>query len=1086
MTKLPDPFNFRDISWRQIQPTFLVLTFSLTIAAGGLLFFHTREAMRHNLELTIQEQKSHIGLAKTLLTEELRRLSIDLITFSHTPVILNFFANLQDPNAHNLINAGLSNYLQSREYYDHASVWNNDGRELIRVERRGPQITAIPPEDLETITRDAPLYQDQRLLFRDGIAIPPLELERDQKGEIIQPFHSVFKLAVSIFDQQNRKRGVLQFTCQGQQLFDLFVQATRQTHITDTLLSKNSQILNQEGYWLLAADKDDEWGFERDPQRSFSRRFPAEWKAMLAQKSGRIKTKDGLFTFATLPLVTTREDKEKNNRSHLLTNLDTDVEQNGASFWILLTQISPEELAQLNKNNLRFHLIFFLLLIGIILPFAFWISLLRHKGKENKKQLLEQEQLFRLLYDQAPLPYQSLDPQGHFLTINQAWLTATGYSRDEVIGHWFGDFVTPDSLAHFQEEFSVLISKNVTKNFEVELRKKNGSTLPASFYAQWAPSVKDDMTQTHCIFIDITELRSEKERTRHLTILLHAIIDIHRLIAETKEKQMLIQGCCDILVNNRGFASAWIILLNHEGQVECKAESGLLQNIGQPQQETELQNLPCVLACRKLQKIVVINEPQRFCANCSMASSYPRAGIMCIAIEQNSRVYGYLNVSLPLNFSLDQDGQVLFQEIAEDIAYALFNLDQQEGKRKTEQSLIQSEERLRNITNTARDAILMIDPQGAISYWNPAAETILGYSAEEALGKDLLVLLTPARFQAARQAAFPDFFRSGQDNAISKTLELTVQRKDGREIPVSLSLSAFKQDGNWHAVGILRDISEEKLIEERMLQSEKLTTIAGLAAGVAHEINTPLSAILQSIQVIRQSLSPELPKNLEVAKGCDLDLMSLQCYFQKRDINFFMDGIHDSAVKSGRIIKNLLQFSRSRNLEMTWEDLTVLLDTAVELAKSDYKLKKHYDIINIEFVREYCPQLPSVPCVAMEIEQVFINLLQNAAHALSGITDRQHRIILRAGRHEQFLRITIEDNGCGMDEETRNHIFDPFFTTKAVGEGTGLGLSVSYTIIVTKHRGQLLVKSTPGQGTTVCVDLPLEHLSPQSSPEGVS
>jgi PAS domain S-box-containing protein len=370
----------------------------------------------------------------------------------------------------------------------------------------------------------------------------------------------------------------------------------------------------------------------------------------------------------------------------------------------------------------------------------------------------------------------------------------------------------------------------------------------------------------------------------------------------------------------------------------------------------------------------------------------------------------------------------------------------------------------------------MMDPQGGISDWNPAAEKILGYRAEEALGRNLHGLLVPEPYLAAHQAAFPKFLHSGHGNAIGKTVELSALRKDGREIPVTLSLSAIFQDGAWHAVGILRDRTERKMMEERMLQTEKMTIIAGLAAGVAHEINTPLSAILQSIQVIRQSLSPDLARNQDIAGRCGLDLDKVEEYFQKREISFFMDGIRDSAIKSAKIIANLLQFSRPQKMEFSRTDLEILLDNSVELAKNDYELKKKCDILNVEFVWEYTPGLPQVSCVAMEIEQVFINLLKNAAQAMAGRPEPRPkaRIILRTLHHGAKVRVEIEDNGPGINEETRLHIFNPFFTTKDIGSGTGLGLSVSYTIIVTKHGGELAVHSQPGQGARFTIDLPVD------------
>ncbi len=572
------------------------------------------------------------------------------------------------------------------------------------------------------------------------------------------------------------------------------------------------------------------------------------------------------------------------------------------------------------------------------------------------------------------------------------------------------------------------------------------------------------------------QLQKEQKNTVHLNILLHTIIQIHRLIDQEKEKQSLAQNCCDILVTSRGYASAWIILLNQQGQIEISAESGLLHNFEKLEHYVNLGNLPfCVCDCKAQQGLVIIDAPATFCTDCPMANGYPRTGIMCASIGHDARIYGYLNVSLFTDFIQNQEDKDRFREIAGDIGYALFNLEQQEQKLKMETALRQSEERLRSLTEYAQDAILMMDQKGAISYWNPASERILGYSAEEALGQNLHSLLTPSRYRPAQQAAFPEFILTGRGKAIGKTVDVVARRRDGREIPVTLSLSSFFQDGGWNAIGILRDMTDHKIMEEKLLQSEKMATVAGLAAGVAHEINTPLSAILQSIQVIRQSLDPNLARNREIADLCGLDLARMQDYFEKREISFFMDGIRDSAIKSGAIISNLLQFSRPQTLEREQADLALLLDKAVELAKSDYNLKKHYDILNIEISRDYAPNLPPVSCVAIEIEQVFINLLKNAVQAIGSRPEPKPKplITLRTRQNGEMIRVEVEDNGPGIDAETRRHLFDPFFTTKDIGMGTGLGLSVTYTIVVTKHNGLLSVNSEPGHGATFIVDLPL-------------
>ncbi len=300
-----------------------------------------------------------------------------------------------------------------------------------------------------------------------------------------------------------------------------------------------------------------------------------------------------------------------------------------------------------------------------------------------------------------------------------------------------------------------------------------------------------------------------------------------------------------------------------------------------------------------------------------------------------------------------------------------------------------------------------------------------------------------------------------------------------RTYQVSLHPVLDDQDNIVQFVHIAKDITDQQKAQDHLLQSEKMATIAGLAAGVAHEINTPLSAILQSIQVIRQGLSSDQKVNREQAAEHGIDLDNLQDYFKSQEIDFFLNGIQTSASNAAKIITNLLEFSRPQKGEISMANLNELMDSAVELARADYDLKKKYGILNVTIQREYDPDLPPVPCVAVEIEQVFLNIIKNAVLALAGQSREKPRIILRTARSGSTVRVEVEDNGPGMDEEVRGHVFDPFFTTKEVGAGTGLGLYVAYTIICEKHQGKISVESEPGKGARFIIELPLQTFGNQ-------
>jgi signal transduction histidine kinase len=257
-----------------------------------------------------------------------------------------------------------------------------------------------------------------------------------------------------------------------------------------------------------------------------------------------------------------------------------------------------------------------------------------------------------------------------------------------------------------------------------------------------------------------------------------------------------------------------------------------------------------------------------------------------------------------------------------------------------------------------------------------------------------------------------------------------------------------------------------------MIQSEKMVSIGGLAAGMAHEINNPLAGILQNAQVIRNRVSPGLQANEAAARELGIDMDTLHAYFEKRGCLRMMDSIMESGHRAARIVENMLSFSRKSNVHMSNVDVCALLDRTVELAANDYDLKKQYDFRKIRIEREYEAEVPFVPCEESKIQQVFFNLIRNGAQAMAS-KQADACFVLRVGRQGESVRVEIQDNGPGMSEELRKRIFEPFFTTKKVGEGTGLGLSVSYFIVVENHGGSMEVESSPGQGTTFVLTLPL-------------
>ncbi len=269
------------------------------------------------------------------------------------------------------------------------------------------------------------------------------------------------------------------------------------------------------------------------------------------------------------------------------------------------------------------------------------------------------------------------------------------------------------------------------------------------------------------------------------------------------------------------------------------------------------------------------------------------------------------------------------------------------------------------------------------------------------------------------------------------------------------------------------NITEKRKTQEHLVQNEKMMSVGGLAAGMAHELNNPLGGIIQGTQNVLRRFSPDLKSNHQAAEDFGIDLENLQQYMQKREIHAFLNGILDSGKKASQIILSMLQFSRSSESRKSQVSIITLIENVLELAGKDYNLKKEYDFRNINITREFDADLPLMPCTETEIEQVILNLLNNASYAMADKkSDDPPQIILRVKDEKETLRIEVEDNGPGMDEETMKRVFEPFFTTKPVGKGTGLGLSVSYMIITNNHQGKMEIESEPGSGTKFIIQLP--------------
>ncbi len=388
------------------------------------------------------------------------------------------------------------------------------------------------------------------------------------------------------------------------------------------------------------------------------------------------------------------------------------------------------------------------------------------------------------------------------------------------------------------------------------------------------------------------------------------------------------------------------------------------------------------------------------------------------------------------------------------------------ARKHDEQELRRMRAYLKNIIDSMPSMLIGVDSEGRITEWNQGAETSTGKRALETHGRELAEIVPELRprLHNIREAI--------ERRAPIKSEQLVIE-KDGETRFADVMIYPLLGDGGNGVVVRVDDITSRVRMEQLMVQTEKMMSVGGLAAGMAHEINNPLSGVLQSCQNIQRRLSPVLPANRNAAEQLGIDLAQVRAYLEARGILRFIDGMQEAAGRASRIVADMLAFSRHSTIEFAPTRLDELLDATLRLAGSDYDLKKKYDFKQIEIVREFDPGLGPVSCDRTEIEQVFLNLIKNAAQAMAEGSTPPHRITVRTRNEGGHARIDIEDNGPGMDEKTRTRAFEPFFTTKPPGIGTGLGLSVSYFIVTEQHHGSIEVSSTPGRGACFRIRLPM-------------
>lgn len=390
-------------------------------------------------------------------------------------------------------------------------------------------------------------------------------------------------------------------------------------------------------------------------------------------------------------------------------------------------------------------------------------------------------------------------------------------------------------------------------------------------------------------------------------------------------------------------------------------------------------------------------------------------------------------------------------------------------------SLKQRTIELNTILDNAASAIVTINKTGTILSFNRAAEQIFGYTLDEIIGKNVNCLM-PGAISAKHDNYLSRYLETKQPIIIGKRREMEAQRKNGETFPILLRVNPMELDGELYFSGVIDDFSETKMLQAQLGQAQKLEAIGQLASGVAHEINTPIQYIGDNLSSLKDNFADLIAYQKALHDLADETLEQRLLDLEDRfDLAFILEDSPKAIRQSlegvervAEIVKAMKTFSHvepSKNQQLI--NLHEALNSALTISRNSYKY-----IAEIE--TDFDTAVGYIECYANELNQVFLNLIINASHAIEEKQSGKGLIRIVTRKLGDMVEILIQDNGNGIPTEIQEKVFNLFFTTKPVGKGTGQGLSLSHNIVVEKHKGKLFFESTVGVGTTFHIQIPIQ------------
>ena len=671
-------------------------------------------------------------------------------------------------------------------------------------------------------------------------------------------------------------------------------------------------------------------------------------------------------------------------------------------------------------------------------------------------QITHQRDQLRSYLNLAGTLVVALDRDGNVVLINKFASDLLGYDADALIGcNWFELAIPPvirDELRNVADKiFNGHIDQH--RHIENEVLTHSGERRLIS----WSNACLYDASGVESTIlssgIDITVERQAQVELEQSNRALRTVSHCNEALVRATNEDQLLNDICRSIVEEGGYQMAWTGFIRYNGGKHMVPTA-----IYGPNKDVvdaviaDINELDETAAMKSVHYSIEdgpANQP-----NChTICEQNNISSIYVLPLKDAGETFGALFIARGASKVVTEAELCLLDELAKDLAYGIQALRMERERIYAMDKLAESEERSLAIVESAHDAIIAINEIGHITQFNPAAQTMFGYTLHEALGADVEIII-PERFRSQHSTSVRQFAKTHKGHIFGKNLSLTGLRSNGLEFPIELTLSPMPRNTTDLCTAIIRDVSDREEAERQRRQAQNMESLGNLAGGMAHDINNMLLPILNLTAMVKRTLGAKSSEDLKLG-------MVLQ-----------------AAKRVQELVQRVLEFSRQDDPDFRDQDMHIILEKALPLIHLTTPS-------SIEVKTSIGHFKDTVYADEKQINAALINLVSNAVDAIGGSNGHiainlkeakpSQSLMIRnpALRSIPYAKISVIDDGCGMPSEVLERIFDPFFTTKEPGKGTGLGMSMIHGIVA-KHGGGVDVRSSEGEGARIDLYFPLK------------